>query len=68
MKGIVLLINEHPPNNRTHVVFKYNPLDNKQSHHLMPMSRPQFKHSAPDPNAMLKQIYMKFPELNPEDL
>ena len=33
MKGIVLLINE-PPNNRKVVVYKYTPLDSKQSNKL----------------------------------
>ena len=33
MKGIVLLINE-PPNNRKVDVYKYTPLDSKQSNKL----------------------------------
>ncbi len=33
MKGIVLLINE-PPNNRKFVVYKYTPLDTKQTNKL----------------------------------
>ena len=49
MKGIILLINEQPPNNRTHVVFKHTPLDPKQSHRLLPHSKVALINNNSDP-------------------